>query len=126
MLHLPGLYIKHTGGSGRGVFTSEAIPTGGIIELAPVILLSADDRKIIHGTRLHDYYYQWAGDAAAIALGYGSLYNHSDHANVEFELDYDQELVRFTALRGIRSGEELTTDYRVGDPEMQLWFKVTK
>ena len=123
MLHIPDLYIKDAPETGRGVHTAAAIPAGSIIELAPVILLSADDRKAIHATYLHDYYYQWAGDGAAIALGYGSLYNHSDRANAEFELDYEQELIRFTALRDIRPGEEITTDYRVGDPEMRLWFK---
>ena len=124
MLHLPGLYIKDTPGAGRGVFSSLAIPAEGVIELAPVVLLSAADRRVIHGTRLHDYYYQWAGEGAAIALGYGSLYNHSDYANAEFELDYDERLIRFTAVRNIQPGEEITTDYRVGDPKMQLWFKV--
>ncbi|NJC26035.1 SET domain-containing protein-lysine N-methyltransferase [Neolewinella antarctica] len=122
MLHLPGLYIRNTNGHGRGVFTTEAIPDGGIIELAPIILLSGEDRTKIHATHLHDYYYQWDGDRAAIALGYGSLYNHSERANAEFELDYEQQIIRFAALRDIRGGEEITTDYRVGDAEMQLWF----
>ena len=123
MLHHPDLYIKDNPTTGRGVYTASAIPAGSVIELAPVILLSASDREVIHGTHLHDYYYTWDGDRAAISLGYGSLYNHSDRANAEFELDYDARMIRFTALRDIRSGEEITTDYRVGDPEMQLWFK---
>ncbi len=96
---------------------------GTTIELAHVILLSAADRKIIHETRLHDYYFQWDGDRAAIALGLGSLYNHSSAANAEFELDYDFEQIKFKALRHINPGEEITTDYRVGNPEMKLWFE---
>lgn len=126
MLHVPHLYLAERSGAGRGVYTSEAIPGGSIIELAPVILVSAEDRKLIHQTRLHDYYFQWAGDGAAIALGFGSLYNHGEPANAEFELDYDEEMIRFTALRRIEAGEEVTVDYRVGDPEMQLWFSPAK
>ncbi len=124
MQRLPSLYIDTAEASGRGVYTSAAIPPGSLIELAPVILLSAADRERIHHTHLHDYYFQWAGDGAAIALGYGSLYNHADLANAEFELDYDRQAIRFTALRHIQGGEEITTNYRVGDAEMQLWFKV--
>lgn len=105
------------------MFTAEDIPAGTTIELAYVILLSAEDRLTIHNTHLHDYYFQWDGDRAAIALGLGSLYNHDDAANAEFELDYDFEQIRFTALRDIAPGEEITTDYRVGDPEMKLWFE---
>lgn len=120
------LYSAPSTHGGRGVFSSVDIPAGSIIELAPVILLSAADRILIHQTCLHDYYYTWDDDSAAIALGFGSLYNHSDQANAEFELDYDFELIRFTALRDIVAGEEITTNYRVGNPEMELWFDDTK
>lgn len=90
--------------------------------MAYVILLSAKERKVIHETYLHDFYFQWDGDQAAIALGFGSLYNHSSAANAEFELDYDFEQIRFRALRDIAAGEEITTDYRAGNPQMELWF----
>ena len=122
MLALPHLYVAPSPFGGRGVFTSELIVAGSIIELAPVILLSAADRAIIHTTHLHDYYFQWDGNRAAIALGLGSLYNHADESNAVFELDYDFEQIRFTSCRDIVGGEEITTDYRAGDPEMKLWF----
>ena len=91
--------------------------------MAPVILLSAEDRNTIHQTHLHDYYFQWDGDRAAIALGLGSLYNHNDKANADFELDYEFRQIRFAATRTILSGEEITTNYRSGAPGMQLWFQ---
>jgi SET domain-containing protein len=116
------LYVAPSPLGGRGVFTPIDIPAGSIIELAHVILLSAEDRQTIHNTHLHDYYFQWGGDQAAIALGFGSLYNHADNANAEFDLDYDFDQIRFSALRDISPGEDITTDYRVGDPEMKLWF----
>ncbi len=120
---LPHLYVAPSSRGGRGVFTAEELPAGTIIELAYVILLSADDRQAIHKTKLHDYYFQWDGDRAAIALGYGSLYNHSEEPNATFELDYPFEMIRFTALQDIAAGEEITTNYRVGDASMDLWFE---
>lgn len=122
MLSLPHLYVAPSPLGGRGVFTAREVPAGTVIELAPVILLSAKDRNSIHETHLHDYYFQWDGDRAAIALGLGSLYNHAHPANASFELDYDFEQIRFTALANIPAGSEITIDYRLGAPEMKLWF----
>ncbi|MEL7159317.1 MAG: SET domain-containing protein-lysine N-methyltransferase [Bacteroidota bacterium] len=122
MLALPHLYVAPSPRGGRGVFTSQTIAAAAVIELSPVILLSAADRRIIHQTHLHDYYFQWDGDRAAIALGLGSLYNHAEEANARFDLDYDFGQIRFAARRDIAAGEEITTDYRAGKPEMKLWF----
>ncbi len=123
MLHLPFLYLKPSARGGRGVFTAEAIPAESIIELAPVIELSEAERKLVHTTRLHDYYFLWDGDGAAIALGYGSLYNHDRNANLEYELDYEFGQIRFTAARDIAAGEELLIDYMAGDEREGLWFE---
>lgn len=122
ILYLPSLYLAPND-TGRGVYTSVAVPSGSIIELAPVIVVSAEDRTMIHKTRLHDYYFQWDGDRAAIALGLGSLYNHSEQANAEFSCDYEFHQIRFVAVRDIAAGEEITTNYRIGKPEMDLWFE---
>lgn len=77
----------------------------------------------MHATALHDYYFQWGGDRAAIALGLGSLYNHSERNNARFTLDYEFGQIRFLAVRDIEAGEEITTNYRAGDPKMKLWFE---
>lgn len=121
MLHLPFLYIRPSRLGGRGVFTAEAITAGTVVELAPVVVLSADDRRAIHATGLHDYYFVWDDDGAAIALGYGSLYNHATEPNLDFELDYDFEQVRFSARRDIAPGEELLINYVIGGGE-EIWF----
>lgn len=122
MLSLPHLYVAPSDLGGRGVFTAREIPVETVIELAPVILLSAKDRSSIHETHLHDYYFQWDGNRAAIALGLGSLYNHDAQANAVFELDYAFEQIRITSLTNISAGSEITIDYRLGDPDMKLWF----
>lgn len=122
MTHLPFLYLKSSEVGGRGVFTAEPITAGTIVELAPVIVLPAEDRARVHATRLHDYYFLWAGKGAAIALGYGSLYNHGADPNLDYCLDYDFQQIRFSACRDIAAGEELLIDYTAGDDEEGLWF----
>lgn len=87
MNRLSFIYIAESPLGGRGVFTTEFIPVGTLIEIAPVIVLAEQDLKLIHDhTILHDYYFLWTDDgkSAAIALGYGSLYNHSYMPNAEY------------------------------------------
>ncbi|MGB3799329.1 MAG: SET domain-containing protein [Lewinella sp.] len=121
MLHLPFIYVRPSPLGGRGVFTAQDIEEGTVVELAPVIILSAEDRVTIHGTALHDYYFLWAGEGAAIALGYGSLYNHASEGNLDFEMDYINDQIRFAAARQISAGEELLINYVEGGGEV-LWF----
>jgi len=46
-----------------------------------------------------------------LALGYGSLYNHGNPANMRYEGDAEAKLLRFVAIRAIAAGEELTVNY---------------
>ncbi len=122
---LPGLYYLETESRGRSVFTSEDIVQGSIIEICPVIIISPEETQVIHKTQLHDYYFIWDMEtgSSAIALGYGSLYNHSESPNVEFELDKSNQTIRFLALRNIQAGDELTADYIAAKDEgVTLWF----
>lgn len=121
--HLPFLYITTSKLGGRGVFTSRDIPAGTTIENAPIIRLNLDDMEAIHETRLHDYYFLWGEHACAIALGYGSLYNHSRDPNTEYEMDFEDEDIRFFALRDIPAGSELLINYTDDEDERtKLWF----
>ncbi|MEL6392999.1 MAG: SET domain-containing protein [Bacteroidota bacterium] len=117
-MQIPNLYIKPSPISGRGVFTSISILSGSTIELAPVIVLSAVDKETIHRTALHDYYFNWGEDGqAAIALGFGGLYNHASDANADYYMDFEGLTINFFARRDIAAGEEITIDY--GD---RIWF----
>ncbi|CAH0999253.1 hypothetical protein LEM8419_00550 [Neolewinella maritima] len=125
-MQLPGLYLRPSPLGQRGVYTAAAISAGSVVELAPVIVLTAAERTVIHDTLLHDYYFIWDGDGAALALGYGSLYNHGPDPNLDYEMDYDFAQIRFTALRDISAGEELLIDYMAGDDREGLWFAVNE
>lgn len=124
MLHIPSLYIAASPRGGRGVFTAEAIEPGSIIEISPVVVLSGEDLTLIHKTHLHDYYFLWAGGRCAIALGYGSLYNHATEANADYRMNYDDETISFFCVNPIAAGEEITVNYVAGGNERgELWFQ---
>lgn len=110
---------------GRGVFTGEVVEAGALIEICPVIVLSEKELPIIHGTALHDYYFLWGEDQkrCAIALGYGSLYNHSYQPNAKYLLDYDHQTIDFYAIEKIEPGREILVNYN-GQPHLQkrVWF----
>jgi len=126
MLHIPGLFIAETEDRGRGVFTSEELSVDDIVEVCPIIIIPEKDFAKIHESVLHDYYFNWETEdqkLLAIALGYGSLYNHSSEPNLTFILDFDQNQIVFKALKEIESGDELLINYEEGlKGKSVLWF----
>jgi uncharacterized protein len=120
------LYIIDDELKGRSVHTASDITEGSIIEICPVIILSKDDTLNIHKTLLHDYYFLWnvEDNTSAIALGYGSLYNHSDTPNADFELVYGDNEIHIIATEDIAAGTEICIDYMSGKVgESGLWFE---
>ncbi len=114
----PALAIASFPGRGRGVVALRAFAQGELVERAPVIALSLEDRARITASELAHYYFEWGEDdeAAAIVLGYGSLYNHSFSPNLGYEFREAELAVEFVALRDIAAGEELAINYNnLGD-----------
>jgi hypothetical protein len=126
MQRIEGIFFTSSKLGGRGVFTAVAIPEGSLIEICPVVVLTGHDLKLIHQTRLHDYYFLWGDeqDQCAIALGYGSLYNHSVHSNAHYEMNLDDETIEIYAVRDIEAGAEITVNYN-GEPgdAARVWFE---
>jgi len=125
MQQIPGLYIMEISDRGRGVFTSVDIQKDDVIEICPIIFIPKSELPIIHKTILHDYYFLWGEDMedCAIALGYGSLYNHEIHPNANFILDIEEKTIDIVAIKDIEAGSEITINYH-GEPgdEEKLWF----
>lgn len=98
---------------GRGVVAQRSFIAGETIERPPVIVIPAEEAPRIRDTRLAHYYFEWGDDCqqAAIALGYGSLYNHSYTPNARYEFREAEECLEFLALRDIQPGEEITINY---------------
>jgi hypothetical protein len=124
------VYVSSTDNRGRGVFAHRGIAAGELIEVCPVIVLGgADEQGLLDRTRLFNYYFAWGGcrELAAVALGYGSLYNHSYHANADHVCDVLRGEIRIYAHRAIRRGEEITINYG-GRPDCPdpVWFDVVE
>ncbi len=121
----PDLYIMENE-KGRAVYSASDIEAGELIEICPVIVLNTEDTTKIHRTLLHDYYFIWdfAAKTSAIALGYGSLYNHAEEPNAEFEIDLNSDNIRIVAKRAIEAHEEILIHYMSEQQtEHKIWFE---
>ncbi|MGN6293444.1 MAG: SET domain-containing protein [Chitinophagaceae bacterium] len=125
---LPFLFIADTGSRGRGVFSSEYIEAGTVVEMSPVIIMSNEERKLLDQTLLHDYIFEWGyeSDRCCMALGYVPLYNHSYASNCEYEMDFENAMISIRTVRPVQAGEELSINYNgEWNDEKPLWFEVT-
>jgi SET domain len=114
-LEPPSVCLRDTGTpKGRGVFARCDFAGGTIVEECPVLLLTMpfgllppEVQKVVFnwGVLANTEY------ATALALGYGSLYNHDNPANMRYVANPANGTLRFMAVRDIRAGEELTINY---------------
>lgn len=114
--------------AGRGVFAAHKIKKGETIEQCPIILIKEKEVHSLRETELRNYYFMWGDDPkhhkAAIALGFGSLYNHSYSPNATYRKHIEEQYLEFIALRNISADEEITVNYNYGNPEDKstLWI----
>lgn len=123
---ITGLFIEQTEEKGNGVFTEYAIASGTVVEVSPVIVMTATERQLLDQTRLHDYIFEWLpGEEklCCMAQGYVSVYNHATPSNCEYAMDYDSHIIRIKAIRDIEAYEELTINYNGDfDNSDPVWF----
>jgi SET domain-containing protein len=123
-----GIHVRTTTEKGRGVFTDAFIPAGTVIETASVIVMGAEDRKLLDQTLLHDYIFEWTPEGkqmCCMALGNIPMYNHSYSSNCEHFMNYEDETMFIKTMRDIEAGEELTINYNgEWDESKEVWFDV--
>ncbi|KAJ7254369.1 hypothetical protein B0H12DRAFT_1219018 [Mycena haematopus] len=68
-------------------------------------------------TILDHYTFKWKNGSQALALGLGSLFNHSNRPNLSYTIDPSNELIHYTTTRSIEPDEELCIYYG-----SKLWF----
>lgn len=121
----PGLRVVPISGKGRGVFATRPFARGDLVEAVPVLLLRPDEQDRLDGTVLDSYVFAWR-DTVAIALGFGSIYNHSWDPNLEYQKRFEEGVIEFVAIRDIAPGDELTTNYTASRPDRpDLWVDLT-
>lgn len=111
----------------KGVFAKIYIKQDEIIEVCPILAISADDTAAIHEESLVSYmfYYGKNKEKSLIALGSGSLYNHAPKPNALYKISKKEKTITFTALTNIAEDEEITVSY-AGSTEKPLWFTVSQ
>jgi len=119
------LYIDQTSEKGRGVFTRVDLPPMKIVERSSVLVMSADERKLLDQTELHNYIFEWGTEVeqCCVAWGFISLYNHNYEANCEYFMDFEENTITIKTTRAIGKGEELTINYNGDwDNKKRIWF----
>jgi SET domain-containing protein len=109
------------------VFTKQTIPANTIVEISPVVVMSAEERILLDQTLLHDYIFEWGKESkqCCMALGYVPVYNHAYKSNCEYEMDFENEIIKIKTIRVVDAGEELFINYN-GDwnNAKKIWFDV--
>jgi len=107
------LFVDNAGHKGRGVFTSKFLKKGEIIEVCSVIEITKKDHYMLINNILENYTFVWDTKkrSAAIALGFGSLYNHSKNCNASYTKSIKHGVMVYKAIQNIEPNEEITIDY---------------
>jgi SET domain-containing protein len=107
------IYVAISSIHGRGVFAQKAIPIGAIIEECPIIKMKLQEMTVRKQMLLNYYAFMIdeQNEYTGIALGYGSLYNHSDNCNATYYFDKEKELMIFEATQNIAKNQEITINY---------------
>ncbi|HVT00745.1 MAG TPA: SET domain-containing protein-lysine N-methyltransferase [Patescibacteria group bacterium] len=113
--------------SERGVFARDDIKKGELIEICPIIELSEHDTSEINDNILITYLYYFGKkkEQAAVALGFGSIYNHTRKPNATYEIKEKEGVIEFTAIENIKKDEEITVNYNHANPydKTPMWFE---
>jgi SET domain-containing protein len=124
VLPSPTIEVRLSPGRGRGVFATAVIRQGDVFDRAYALVIPDDQWEHIERSLLVNYCYSW-GDLGALALGAGSLYNHSYTPNARYIKRMDELVIEYLALRDIAPGEEITINYNgTTDDGAPVWFDV--
>jgi len=113
--------------AGRGVFARMDISKGEIIEKCPVIEIAQKDTALLVESALTSYFYFLGKrkEKTVLALGFGSIYNHSKTPNADYTKILVGSIMSFVALRNIKKDEEITVNYnpKPAKNKLPLWFE---
>lgn len=112
--------------AGRGVFAKCDIKKGEIIEICPIIEVPKHDVSNLKDSILVTYFFYFGKDKErlAMALGFGSIYNHSYKPNTTYKIRIKQKTIDFIALDDIKKDSEITFNYKGNLRKRSLWFEV--
>lgn len=66
---------------------------------------------VAHAGFLERYYFEFDEKHSALALGYGSLYNHSKNPNANYSVDTKEKEIVIYARKDIKKGSQIFISY---------------
>ena len=108
------IYVESSPIHGLGVFASEDINEGEILEVCPVIDLGMRFGDTSH--ILIDYRFNWPQggspwDKQVVSTGFALLYNHSNTPNAAWRSNLENNTFEFYSIKNIKSDEEVFVWY---------------
>ena len=108
------IYVESSPIHGLGVFASEDINEGEILEVCPVI-----DMGMRFGDTSHiliDYRFNWPQGGSTlykqvVSTGFALLYNHSNTPNAAWRSNLENNTFEFYSIKNIKAGEEVFVWY---------------
>jgi len=124
------IYIRQSEilNAGRGVYAKCDIGKNEIIEKCPIIEVPKHDMANLEESILVTYFFYFGKkrERLAVALGFGSIYNHSYKPNARHKIKLMDKSMNFIALNDIKKDEEITFNYNNNPKNRRpLWFEVT-
>ena len=116
--------------AGRGVYAKRDIKKDEIIERCPIIEVPKHDVSNLRESILVTYFFYFGKnkERLAIALGFGSIYNHSHKPNAMFKIKQKDMIIDFIALKDIKKYDEIVFNYyncsKPKEKKRPLWFEV--
>lgn len=105
--------VKDSPGKGLGVFATNYILAGEVIEECHLVTLPIPNGE--PSDMLIDYRFNWPQDSETqeqvIPFGNGCIYNHSDNNNAIWRDHPRYKAFQFVAVKDIYPGEEIYTYY---------------
>jgi SET domain-containing protein len=105
------IVVKKSKKYGRGLYAARDIAKGETVESSPAIILDKWESNRIASTILNCYAFSFGEEDSAIALGFGSLFNHSEKENITYKSNLKKKTIEFKAIRDIKKDEQLFIDY---------------
>jgi hypothetical protein len=95
---------------GLGVFATRDFKKGEVVEICPYLQIYKDHMN--DECEVGDYTFEFDDESEVLMLGFGSMYNHkTGDFNLDYLYDEETDMFEYSAVRDIKSGEELTVDY---------------
>lgn len=105
----PKIEVRESPLHGMGVFATEPIKEGEVIEVSYCILIPFNEYK--RKETVGRYFYTSLNpQTVAMALGYAMIYNHSSHPNLKYSF-LSENIIEFVASKPIKGGDEICHRY---------------